>query len=56
MSGPIVRSGPTQKYSSNWDQVFGGKKSVGGTKAGGSGAAAKKATPKKKAKPAKKKA
>ena len=26
MSGPIIRSGPTEKYSSNWDQAFGKKK------------------------------
>ena len=26
MSGPIVRSGPTPEYSSNWDKVFGKKK------------------------------
>ena len=41
MSGPIVRSGPSSKYTENWDSAFGEKK----------------AKPKKKAaaKPAKKK-
>jgi len=28
MSGPIVRSGPTPEYSSNWDKVFEKKKSA----------------------------
>lgn len=44
MSGPIVRSGPSKVYSSNWDSVFEGKKTK-----------AKDAAPKKKV-PAKKKA
>ncbi len=26
MSGPIVRSGPTPEYSSNWDKAFTKKK------------------------------
>ena len=26
MSGPIVRSGPSSKYTENWDSVFSGKK------------------------------
>ena len=26
MSGPIVRSGPSKEYSSNWDSIFSGKK------------------------------
>jgi hypothetical protein len=25
MSGPIVRSGPTDRYSSNWARAFGAK-------------------------------
>jgi hypothetical protein len=28
MSGPIVRTAPTPKYSKNWDSVFGTKKSA----------------------------
>jgi len=28
MSGPIVRSGPNEKYASNWESAFGAKKSV----------------------------
>ena len=47
MSGPIVRTGTTPAFWSNWENVFGKKKGT-----------AKKATPAKsaKAKPAKKKA
>ncbi|HRX79183.1 MAG TPA: hypothetical protein P5307_08990 [Pirellulaceae bacterium] len=26
MSGPIVRSGPSKKFSEQWDSVFGDKK------------------------------
>ena len=26
MPGPIVRSGPSTKFTENWDGVFGGKK------------------------------
>ena len=26
MSGPIVRSGPTKKFTEQWDSVFGDKK------------------------------
>ena len=26
MSGPIVRSGPSKKFTENWDTVFGDKK------------------------------
>lgn len=43
MSGPIIRTAPTPKFSENWDKVFGKKK------------AASKAAAKAKAKPAKKK-
>jgi len=25
MSGPIVRSGPSKKFTDNWESVFGGK-------------------------------
>lgn len=32
MSGPIVRSAPSKKFTANWDSVFGGKK-AGGAKA-----------------------
>lgn len=28
MSGPIVRSGPSETYSQNWENVFGGKKTA----------------------------
>ena len=44
MSGPIVRSGPSKKFTENWDSVFGGKT-----------AAKKKATKSTKKKAAKKK-
>ncbi len=27
MSGPISRSGPSVKYSQNWESIFGAKKS-----------------------------
>ena len=43
MSGPIVRTAPTPKFSENWDRVFGKKK------------AATKAAAKATAKPTKKK-
>ncbi len=33
MSGPIVRSGPSIKFSSNWDKVFGRKKTASAPKA-----------------------
>ncbi|HWA97613.1 MAG TPA: hypothetical protein VG713_03950 [Pirellulales bacterium] len=26
MSGPIVRSGASARFSENWDSIFGGKK------------------------------
>ena len=43
MGGPIVRTGTTPEFWSNWDRVFGGKP-------GAQPAAAKKAAPKKAAK------
>lgn len=45
MSGPIVRSGPSAEYSSNWDKVF-AKKKVAKKKAATS--STKKATKKRK--------
>lgn len=54
MSGPIVRSGPTPEYSSNWAAAFGGKKAA---KSKAESKPAKKKTAKKKtAKKKKKKA
>jgi hypothetical protein len=46
MSGPIVRSGPSVKFSANWDKAFGKKKS--GSGATKTVAKAKKKTAKKK--------
>jgi len=46
MSGPIVRSGPTPEYSSNWDKVFAKKKTA--KKKSSTTSAAKKTTKKKK--------
>ena len=46
MSGPIVRSGPSDKFTSNWDQVFGGGKKAAAKSAK---AQSKSAAPKKKA-------
>jgi hypothetical protein len=43
MSGPIVRSGGSAKYATNWEQAFGGNKTA-------KKAAAKEAAPKAKAK------
>jgi hypothetical protein len=43
MSGPIIRSGPSVKYSQNWESIFGTKKA----KAAASKPANKKAAPKK---------
>jgi hypothetical protein len=48
MGGPIVRTGTTPEFWSNWDRVFGGKK-------GAEPAAAKKAAGKKATKSAAKK-
>ncbi|MFN7770170.1 MAG: RNA polymerase subunit sigma [Planctomycetaceae bacterium] len=48
MGGPIVRTGTTPEFWSNWDRVFGGKK-------GAEPAAAKKAAGKKAPKSAAKK-
>jgi len=60
MGGPIVRTGTTPEFWSNWDRVFGGKKGAApaaakkaaGKKAAGKKAAStgKKAAPKKAAK------
>jgi len=44
MSGPIVRSGPSKKFTENWDGVFGNKKA----KAKKTSKSAKKKTAKKK--------
>lgn len=49
MGGPIVRTGTTPEFWSNWERVFGGKK-------GAEPAAAKKAAGKKTAESAPKKA
>jgi len=46
MSGPIVRSGPSPEYSSNWDKVFAKKKTA--KKKSSSKPAAKKSAKKKK--------
>ena len=57
MSGPIVRSGPTEKFTNNWDRVFGGKTSATEKAAASKKKAVKSAKPAKaakKAKPAKK--
>lgn len=45
MSGPIVRTGATPEFWSNWDNVFGGKKADAGKS--GTSAAKKKASSKK---------
>lgn len=46
MSGPIVRSGPSEKFTSNWDSVFGGgKKDAGSKKSVPAKKSAKKAAP-----------
>lgn len=47
MSGPIVRSGPSKKFTEQWDSVFGEKKPA---KKKATTKAAKKKTPKKKKK------
>jgi hypothetical protein len=46
MSGPIVRSGPSTKFTEQWDSVFGDKKPK--EKKTAAKATKKKATPKKK--------
>lgn len=51
MSGPIVRSAPSKKFSQNWDSVFGKKASAAkkpSTSAGGKRKAGKKKAAKKK--------
>lgn len=53
MSGPIVRSGPSQSYSKNWSAVFGGgseSPAPAGAKKAAAPKAKAKAAPKKKAK------
>src|SRR3569623_2073577 len=55
MSGPIVRTGTTPSFWSNWDNVFGGKKGAAKKAPSQKAAPAKKAPAKKAAKPAKKK-
>lgn len=57
MSGPIVRSGPSEKFTNNWDRVFGGKTAASEKASAAKKKAAKPAKPAKaakKAKPAKK--
>jgi hypothetical protein len=46
MSGPIIRSGPSTKFSENWSKVFGKKSSKAGAKAASTGTKAKTAKPK----------
>ena len=46
MSGPIVRSGPSKKFTEQWDSVFGDKKAK--TKKSTTKATKKKTAPKKK--------
>ena len=46
MSGPIVRSGPSKKFTEQWDSVFGDKKAA--VKKTTTKATKKKAAPKKK--------
>lgn len=49
MSGPIVRSGPSEKFTANWDNVFsGGKKEPAAKKSAKKKAAPAKAKGKKK--------
>lgn len=48
MSGPIVRSGPSKKFTEQWDSVFGEKK--GKKKTATAKATKKKASAKKKKK------
>jgi hypothetical protein len=47
MSGPIVRTGATPRFSSNWEHIFGGKRTS--TKAASKPSKKKAAAPKKKA-------
>jgi hypothetical protein len=49
MSGPIIRSGPSSRYSQNWEAVFAGKKKAAPTKAAAKATAKK--PPRKKRKP-----
>lgn len=48
MSGPIVRSGPSKKFTEQWDSVFADKKPA--AKKSATKATKKKAAPKKKKK------
>ena len=34
MSGPIIRSGPSSKYSKNWEAIFGSKQARPAAKKG----------------------
>lgn len=52
MSGPIIRSGPSEKFTSNWGQAFGGGKAEAAKKTATK--AKKKSAPKAKKKSAKK--
>ena len=48
MSGPIVRSAPNKKFSTNWDSVFGAKGKSSAAKAKSKDKPAAKKTAKKK--------
>ena len=48
MSGPIVRTGPTPKFSENWGNIFGKKKAAPKSAAKPAKKAAKKKASKKK--------
>lgn len=43
MSGPIVRTAPTPKFSENWEKAFGNKKSAKSAKTSAKPAKKKKA-------------
>lgn len=47
MSGPIVRTGATPKFSENWEKIFGDKKQAKSTKKKAETKASKKSTKKK---------
>ena len=49
MGGPIVRTGPTPKFSDNWDRIFGDAPSRAGAAKRQRAAGKKAAAPKKKA-------
>lgn len=47
MSGPIVRSAPSEKFTDNWSQAFSSKNAAASKKAAPQKAAPPKAAPKK---------